>query len=84
MVFTVHFEQVNAGCIQNMYPPISSRLRNHILATTKSRKGFTLYEVEHQNNVDLVLVLCYLSSNFKVIPFASIPFATLSMYLLTG
>ena len=50
-VFTVHFEQVNAGCVQNMY--VSSRLNNHILATRKTRKGVTLYEVKHQNHVEV-------------------------------
>ena len=55
IIFIVHFEQVNAGCVQNMF--VSSRLKNHILATIKTRKGVTLYEVKHQNNVDVVLVL---------------------------
>ena len=32
-----------------------------MLATKKSRKGVTLYEAKQQNNVDIVLVLCFLS-----------------------
>ena len=32
-----------------------------MLATKKSRKGVTLYEVKQQNNVEIVLVLCFLS-----------------------
>ena len=78
-VFIVHFEQVNAGCVQNMY--VSCRLKNHILATTKTRKGVTLYEVKHQNNVEVVLVLCCLSLNFCL---ASISLATLNCILFTG
>ena len=35
----VNFEQVNAGCVRNMY--VSSGLKNHI--TTETRKGVTLY-----------------------------------------
>ena len=54
---------------------VSSRLRNHIIET-KTRKGFTLNEVEQQNSVDIVLVLCYLSLNFEVLPLARISFAT--------
>ena len=50
--------------------------KNHLLATKKTRKGVTLYEVKHQNNVEVVLVLCCLSLNFYV---ADISFATLSM-----
>ena len=42
-----------------------------MLATKKSRKGVTLYEVKQQNNVDIVLVLCFLSL-----------VATLSMYFI--
>ena len=76
-VFIVHFEQVNAGSVQNMY--VSCRLKNHILASTKTRKGFTLYEVKHQNNVEVILVLCCLSLNFYL---GSISFATLSMYFV--
>ena len=32
-----------------------------MLATKKSKKGVTLYEVKQQNNVEIVLVLCFLS-----------------------
>ena len=76
-VLFVHFEQVNAGCVQNMY--VSSWQKNHISATTKTRKGVTLYEVKYQNNVEVVLVLCCLSLNFYL---ASISFATLRMYFV--
>ena len=60
----------------------SSRLRNHILSATKTRKDFTLYEAEHQNNVDVILVLCYLNSNVYILCFSSISFSTLSMYFV--
>ena len=40
---------------------VSSRPKNNMLATKKSRKGVTLYEVKQQNNVEIVLVLCFLS-----------------------
>ena len=60
---------------------VSSRLRNHIIET-KTRKGFTLNEVEQQNSVDIVLMLCYLSLNFEVLPLARISFATLSMHFV--
>ena len=59
----------------------SSWLKNHILATTKTRKGFALYEIKHQNNIDVVLVLC-LSLDIELLPFASISFATLNMYFV--
>ena len=72
-VFIVHFEQVNAGCVQNMY--VSCRLKSHILAATKTRKGVTLYEVKRW----CFLVLCCLKLNFYL---ASISFATLSMYFV--
>ena len=42
-----------------------------MLTTEKSRKGITLYKVKHQNNVDIVLVLRFLSLA-----------ATLSMYFI--
>ena len=42
-----------------------------MLATKKSRKSVTLYEVKQQNNFDIVLVLCFLSL-----------VATLSMYFI--
>ena len=61
---------------------VSLGLRNHIVATTKTRKGFTLFKVEHQNNIDVVMVLCYLSFSFEVLPFASISFATLNIYFV--
>ena len=76
----IHFEQVNVGWIQNIHAP--SCPKNHILATTKTRKGFTLYEVEQQNNVDIVLVLWCLRLNCELLPFASISFATLSMFFV--
>ena len=72
-----HFKQVNAGCVQNMY--VSCRLKNQILATTKTRKGVTLNEVKHQNNAEVVLMFCCASLNFYL---ASISFATLSMYFV--
>ena len=50
---------------------VSSRLKNNMLATKKSRKSVTLYEVKEQNNVDIILVLCVLSL-----------VATLSMYFI--
>ena len=53
---------------------VSYRLKNHILVTTKTRKGVTLYEVKHQNNIDVILVLSCLSLNFYLF---SISFATL-------
>ena len=56
---------------------ISSQLRNYILVTRKIRKGFTFYEIEHQNNVDVALVLYYLSLNFE-----SIYLATLTMHFV--
>ena len=71
---------MNAGCVQNIY--VSSRLKNHILATTKTSKGATLYEVEHQNNVEVVLVLCCLSLNIELLLFASISFVALSMFFV--
>ena len=80
IVFIADFQQVNVGYVQNMY--VSSRMKNHILATTKTRKAATLYELEHQNNVEGVLVLCCLSFNFEFLLFASISFATLSMYFV--
>ena len=76
-VFIFHFKQVNAGCVQNMY--VSCRLKNQILATTKTRKGVTLNEVKHQNNSEVVLMFCCASLNFYL---ASISFATLSMYFV--
>ena len=79
-MFIVHFEQVNAGYVQNMF--VSSRLKNHILATKKIRKGATLYEFERQKNVEVVLVLCCLSLNLEHLLFASISFATLDMYFV--
>ena len=42
-----------------------------MLATRKSRKGVTLYEVKQQSNVDIAVVLCVLSL-----------VATLNMYLI--
>ena len=62
-----------------MFPPGKKKI---ILAITKTRKDFTLYEVEHQSNVDVVLVLCCSSLNFELLLFASISFATLSMYFI--
>ena len=56
---------------------ISSQLRNYTLAITKTRKCFTLYEIEHQNNVDVALVLYYLSLNFE-----SVSLATLTMHFV--
>ena len=50
---------------------VSSRPKSNMLATKKSRKGVTLYEVKQQNNVDLVVVLCFLSL-----------VATLNMYFI--
>ena len=76
-VFIFHFKQVNAGCVQNMY--VSCRLKNQILATTKTRKGVTLNEVKHQNNAEVVLMFCCASLNFYL---ASISVATLSMYFV--
>ena len=76
-VFIVQFEQVNAGCVQNMY--ISCWLKKKILATAETKTGVTLHKVKHQNNVEVALVLCWLSLNFYL---ASISFATLSMYFV--
>ena len=46
-------------------------------------KNFAIFsEVKHQNNVDVVLGLCCLSLNFKLLPFASIFFVTLSKYFV--
>ena len=42
-----------------------------MLATKKSRKGITLCEVKKQNNIDTVVVLCFLSL-----------VATLNMYFI--
>ena len=40
---------------------VSCQPKNNMLATKKSRKSVTLYEVKQQNNFDIVLVLCFLS-----------------------
>ena len=79
MLFIVHFE-TKAGCVQNLYAYY--RLKNHILATTKTKKSVTLYEVKHQNSVDLVLVFCCSSLNFELLRLANTSFATLSIYLV--
>ena len=83
-VFTNNFKHIslwaNASVVQNRY--FSSRLKNHILATTKTRKCVNLYEVKHQNSVDVVLVICCSSLNFEFSSFASISFSNLSMYFV--
>ena len=53
--------------------------KNNILATAETKTGVTLHKVKHQNNVEVALVLCWLSLNFYL---ASISFATLSMYFV--
>ena len=35
--------------------------KSKMLATKKSRKGVTLHEVKQQNNIGIILVLCFLS-----------------------
>ena len=94
-VFTVNFEHMTVSSIAFIVPfelvnvslrseyVCSSQLKNHVLATTKTTKGFTLYEVKHQNNVDVILVFAVSAwtLNFYL---ASISFATLSIILLTS
>ena len=53
--------------------------KNNILATAETKTGVTLHKVKHQNNVEVALVLCWLSLSFYL---ASISFATLSMYFV--
>ena len=53
--------------------------KNNILATPETRKGVTLYEVKHPNNVEIGLVLCCLSLKFYL---ASVSLATFSMYFV--
>ena len=54
---------------------VSSRLKNRILPTTKTRKGVTLRKVKTRTTPRR---RC-LSSNFELVPYASIFFAVLSM-----
>ena len=79
-IFLVHFEQVSASCV--LY--VSSRLKNLILATTKTRKCVTLYDKIEV--VEVVLVLCCLKLNFCLAsifwqPWACILFTGLTLLL---